>query len=74
MIVTDTVNIHGVKYLKTYSNCGMMIERDGVKYEEAIDLVGSSRIYAESSDAINVAPTMQDEKAIAYDILLGLED
>lgn len=74
MILTDTVDIRGETYLKTYSDNGMMIERDGVKYDEAIDPVGSNRIYSESSDAINVAPTKEEEKAVAYDILLGLEE
>ena len=74
MILTDTIDIRGETYLKTYSDNGMMIERDGVKYDEAIDPVGSNRIYSESSDAINVALTKEEEKAVAYDILLGLEE
>ena len=46
MIKTKTVRINGKKYIRTYSSNGMMIERDGILYEEAIDPVGSRRVYA----------------------------
>ena len=45
MIKTKTVRINGKKYIRTYSNNGMMIERDGVLYEEAIDPIDSARVY-----------------------------
>lgn len=38
----------GVKLIRTYSDAGMMIERDGVLYSEAIDPVVENRIYMEA--------------------------
>ena len=38
----------GVVLNRTYSDKGMMIERDGVRYSEAIDPAGSGRTYTES--------------------------
>ena len=38
----------GVVLNRTYSDKGMMIEREGVRYEEAIDPAGSGRTYTES--------------------------
>lgn len=39
----------GVNLIRTYSDKGMMLERDGVLYEEAIDPEGSGRIYKETT-------------------------
>ena len=38
---------------RTYSNIGMMIERDGVRYEEAIDPAELNRQYTETDEPIN---------------------
>lgn len=38
----------GVVLNRTYSNKGMMIERDGVRYDEAIDPAELNRQYAET--------------------------
>ena len=38
----------GVRLVRTYSDAGKMIERDGVLYEEAIDPEDSGRVYTES--------------------------
>ena len=38
----------GVVLNRTYSDRGMMIERDGLLYSEAIDPVDSNRIYVET--------------------------
>ena len=37
MIVVEMIEINGKNFKKTYSNEGFMIERDGIKYNEAID-------------------------------------
>ena len=42
----------GVILIRTYSDEGYMIERDGVKYSEAIDPEGSGRVYIETSEKI----------------------
>ena len=48
MIKTELLTINERLFVKTYSDKGMMIERDGVRYEEAIAPAGSGRTYTES--------------------------
>lgn len=52
MIVTTTITINGKEYEKTFSDSGKYIERDGEKYSEAIDPVGTGRTYVESEELI----------------------
>jgi hypothetical protein len=54
MIVKTTKEINGVKYDYTYSDAGMMIERDGAHYSEAIDPIGIGREYNETDEPIEV--------------------
>ena len=42
----------GVELFRTYSTKGMMIERDGVRYDEAIDPVDLDREYVETDEPI----------------------
>lgn len=42
----------GVVLNRTYSDKGMMIERDGVRYEEAIDPAELNREYIETDEPI----------------------
>ena len=55
MIVKTTKEINGVEYDYTYSDAGMMIERNGARYSEAIDPLGSGRLYMETDDPIEIA-------------------
>ena len=49
MIKTETVTINDREFLRTYSDEGFMIERDGVQYSEAIDPIGfEDRVYTET--------------------------
>ena len=48
MIVMEIIEIDGVQYERTYSDKGMMIERDGIQYAEAVDPVNSCRKYIET--------------------------
>lgn len=50
MIMTEFYKTRedGVRLVRTYSDAGKMIERDGVVYEEAIDPEDSGRVYVES--------------------------
>ena len=48
MIRTEIMTINGKDFVKTWSDAGKMIERDGVLYEEAIDPAEFSRTYTES--------------------------
>lgn len=54
MIVTEFYKTRsdGVSLVRTYSDAGKMIERDGVVYEEAIDPEDSGRVYAETDISI----------------------
>lgn len=73
MIVTEYFKTRsdGVVLNRTYSDAGMMIERDGVLYSEAIDPDNLNRVYMETNVPI-VAMTEAEEKAAAYDILMGV--
>lgn len=54
MVVIEEVKINGKSFNKTYSDEGFMIERDGVKYSEAIDPIEfNDRIYVETDEKIN---------------------
>ena len=65
----------GVALNRTYSDSGFMIERDGVRYSEAIDPVGSGRTYTETEVPMESEPSTEtEEKAAAYDILMGVAE
>ena len=44
----------GVVLNRTYSDSGMMIERDGVRYSEAIDPAELGRTYTETDEPIDM--------------------
>ena len=52
MIVTEKLTINGKLFLRNYSDKGVLIERDGVLYEEAIDLAHFERQYTETDTKI----------------------
>ena len=54
MIIQTTKEINGVVYDYAYSDSGYMIERDGVRYSEAVDPIDSGRLYTETDEPINV--------------------
>ena len=56
MIVTEYYRTRedGVVLNRTYSASGMMIERDGVRYSEAIDPAELNRQYTETDEPIEV--------------------
>ena len=37
MIQTENITINNTDFDRTYSDCGFYIERDGVKYSDAVD-------------------------------------
>lgn len=47
----------GTELWRTYSDQGFYIERDGVRYTEAIDPVSMGRIYTETVDRIEQEET-----------------
>ena len=40
MIVTEFMTIKGKAFVRTYSDNGYMVEREGIRYAEAIDPAG----------------------------------
>ena len=58
MIIKTTKEINGVEYDYTYSDAGVMIERGGAIYSEAVDPINSGREYTETDEPIE---TVTDE-------------
>ena len=54
MIVKEVVVINDKYFEKTYSDKGMKVERDGVRYDEAIDPMYSGREYVETDEPVEV--------------------
>ena len=74
MIIQTKKEINGVVYDYAYSDIGMMIERDGVRYSEAVDPFGSGRVYTETDEPIYVGTreeSLEDYKAALQ--ILGVE-
>ena len=74
MIIQTTKEINGVVYDYAYSNSGYMIERDGVRYSEAVDPIDSGRLYTETDEPIDVGTkeeTVEDYKSALQ--ILGVE-
>lgn len=73
MIQTENITINDRMLTRTYSDSGYYIQRDGVRYAEAIDPLDSGRTYTETDVPIaGTAMTETEEKAEAYDILTGV--
>ena len=53
MIATENMNINGKAFVRTYSDSGYMVERDGVKYSEALDPAELNRQYTETDEPID---------------------
>lgn len=48
MIKAERLTINGKEYTRTWSDEGMMVERDGALYDEAYDPADSARTYTET--------------------------
>ena len=75
MIIQTKKEINGVVYVYTYSDSGFMIERDGVRYSEAVDPLDSGRVYTETETPIET-PEMTTEERLqdaetALEIMFG---
>ena len=73
MIKTENLTINGKSFIRTYSDNGHMVEREGVQYSEAIDPAEFGRTYTEADELIESDMSELEEKAKAYDILMGEE-
>ena len=73
MIVKENIEIGGRVFTKQYSDGSFYIERDGVKYSEAIDPADIPRTYTETDEPIT--PTEESDeiaqKAEAFNYLTG---
>ena len=72
MIVTEYYRTRedGVVLNRTYSDSGMMIERDGVRYSEAIDPAELNRQYTETDEPVEIVT----EEATAEDYQNALRE
>ena len=52
MIKTEQITINGKAFIRTYSDRGVMVEREGLVYSEAIDPIGSGRTYTETETPV----------------------
>ena len=74
MIKTESLTINGRAFIKTYSDGGYMVEREG-RYAEAIDPAEFGRTYTETDERIPYDGESEiEEKAHAYDILTGVSE
>ncbi len=73
MIVKENMEIGGRAFTKQYSDGSFYIERDGVKYSEAIDPADIPREYFETDEPISPTeePDEIAQKAGAFDYLTG---
>ena len=73
MIVKENIEIGSRVFTKQYSDGSFYIERDGVKYSEAIDPADIPRTYTETDERIT--PTEESDEitqnAEAFDYLTG---
>lgn len=60
MIVTESMTINGKAFIRTFSDSGYLVERDGVRYGEAIDPAEFNRQYTETDEAIESEATEAD--------------
>lgn len=74
MIVTENLTLNGKPFVKTYSDSGKYVVRDGVSYSEAIDPADLNRTYTEGETMENAESTITEQKAAAYDILTGVSE
>lgn len=73
MIITEKVTIRNRDFIRTYSDEGRYVVRDGVSYSEAIDPLDSGRVYTEGEVMPEEVTDLSEveAKAKAYDILVG---
>lgn len=57
MIKTENLTINNRAFVRTYSDSGFLVERDGVRYSEAIDPAEFNRQYTETDEPIDFVET-----------------
>lgn len=74
MIVTENFKIGERDFIRTYSDTGRYVVRDGVSYSEACDPAEFGRTYTEGDLMPDEERTDIQDKAEAYDILTGVSE
>lgn len=76
MIKIETITINGCTLVRTYSDSNRMIRQDGTGniYSEAVDPAGIGRTYTETDEIIETDIPDMEEKAKAYDIIMGVNE
>lgn len=73
MIVQTHFDVDGRDFIRTVSDAGRYVVRDGVSYSEACDPADYGRQYTEG-DLMPEDETVIADKAEAYDILMGVNE
>lgn len=68
-IVTETMKINGTAFVRTVSDAGRYVVRDGVSYSEAYDPASFGRVYTEGEPMSADEIAAQAEEIL--DILMG---
>lgn len=73
MIIQEHFDVNGQDFIRTYSNSGRYVVRDGASYSEACDPAEFGRTYTEGELIPDEEHDMEElaDKAEAYDILMG---
>ena len=74
MIVTETFKVGERDFIRTYSDIGRYVVRDGVSYSEACDPAEFGRTYTEGELMPDEERIDIQDKAEAYDILTGVSE
>lgn len=64
MIRTENITINDHAFVRTYSDIGMKVERDGIRYSEAIDPATTGRTYTETDEPIEQDGTAEEVLAM----------
>ena len=73
MIVQTHFEVNGRDFIRTVSDAGRYVVRDGASYSEACDPAEYGRQYTEG-DLMPEDETAIADKAEAYDILMGVSE
>ena len=74
MIVTENFKVGERDFIRTYSDAGRYVVRNGVEYSEACDPAELGRTYTEGELMPVDELTGIQDKAEAYDILMGVSE
>lgn len=61
MIITEKIIINGKEFNRTYSSLGNFIERDGIEYAEAVELLDYTREYNETDKPLPEADATEED-------------